>query len=142
MIAFVTLVILLLVNVPVFIALIAVSLLSALWVGDIQMGIVIQQFIAGTQSIPLLAIPFFITAGVFMNTTGLTRRLIEFCDACCGHLTGGLAQVNVVLSLLMGGLSGSNIADAAMQSKIIVPQMTRRGYDRSFSSAITASSSW
>lgn len=140
-VAFLTLVALLLLNVPVFIALIAVSLLSALLFGDIQAGIVIQQFIAGTQNIPLLAIPFFITAGVFMNATGITKRLIVFCEACFGHLTGGLAQVNVVLSVLMGGLSGSNIADAAMQSKILVPQMTERGYDRAFSSAITASSS-
>lgn len=140
-VAFLTLVALLLLNVPVFIALIAVSLLSALLFRDIQAGIVIQQFIAGTQSIPLLAIPFFITAGVLMNATGITKRLIVFCEACFGHLTGGLAQVNVVLSLLMGGLSGSNIADAAMQSKVLVPQMTKRGYDRAFASAITASSS-
>jgi tripartite ATP-independent transporter DctM subunit len=139
--AFVILVALLLLNVPVFIALIGVTLLCAGVAADVQATIVIQQFVAGTQSVPLLAIPFFVTAGVFMNYTGITRRLIQFCEACFGHLTGGLAQVNVVLSLLMGGLSGSNIADAAMQSKIIVPQMTQRGYDRAFSSAVTASSS-
>jgi len=140
-VAFIVLVVCLLVNIPVFIALIGVTLLCAIAAADVQATIVIQQFVAGTQSIPLLAIPFFVTAGIFMNYTGITQRLIRFCEACFGHCTGGLAQVNVVLSVLMGGLSGSNIADAAMQSKIIVPQMTQRGYDRAFSSAVTASSS-
>lgn len=139
--AFVVLLLCLLGNVPVFIALMGVTFLCALVVTDIQPTIVMQQLVAGTQSVPLLAIPFFISAGVFMNHTGITRRLIHFCEACFGHLTGGLAQVNVVLSVLMGGLSGSNIADAAMQSKVMVPQMTQRGYDRAFSSAVTASSS-
>jgi tripartite ATP-independent transporter DctM subunit len=141
MFSFVLLVILLLGNVPVFIALLGVTFLCALSAADVQGAIVIQQFVSGMQSVPLLAIPFFITAGVFMNSTGITRRLIHCCEACFGHLTGGLAQVNVVLSVLMGGLSGSNIADAAMQSKIIVPQMIRRGYSPAFSSAVTASSS-
>lgn len=75
-----------------------------------------------------------------MNYTGISRRLVAFAEVLTGHLPGGLAQVNVVLSTLMGGLSGSNIADAAMQSKILVPEMVKRGYSPAFSAAVTASS--
>ena len=66
---------------------------------------------------------------------------MQMAEVLTGHMTGGMAQVNVVLSTMMGGVSGSANADAAMQSKILVPQMVKRGYSASFSSAITAASS-
>ncbi|HOO64733.1 MAG TPA: TRAP transporter large permease subunit, partial [Synergistaceae bacterium] len=97
--------------------------------------------IGGTESISLLAIPFFVCAGVFMNYTGVTTRIMNFCEVMTGRMNGGLAQVNVLLSTLMGGLSGSNIADAAMQSKMLVPEMEAKGYSKSFSTVLTASSS-
>ncbi|PAE14697.1 C4-dicarboxylate ABC transporter, partial [Virgibacillus sp. 7505] len=90
---------------------------------------------------PLLAIVFFITAGILMNYTGITERMLNFAQVMTGHMTGGLAKVNVLLSVLMGGLSGSNIADAAMQSKVLVPQMTKRNYPPAFSTALTAATS-
>lgn len=101
----------------------------------------IQRMVAVTHSFPLLAIPLFIMTGVVMNHAGITRRMMGFAEAMTGHWRGGLAQVNVLLSTLMGGVSGSANADAAMQSKVLVPEMSRRGYDRAFSSAVTASSS-
>ena len=76
-----------------------------------------------------------------MNYAGISKRLMQMAEVLTGHLAGGLAQVNVVLSLFMGGVSGSANADAAMQSKILVPQMEKKGYHRGFSAAITASSS-
>ena len=103
--------------------------------------LILQKFITGTASFPLLAIPFFIMAGSIMNYSGISSKLMEMADVLTGHMSGGLAQVNVVLSTLMGGVSGSANADAAMQSKILVPEMEKRGYDRSFSTAITAASS-
>lgn len=103
--------------------------------------LVLQKFISSTASFPLLAIPFFVMAGSVMNYSGISKRLMQMAEVLTGHLKGGLAQVNVVLSLFMGGVSGSANADAAMQSKILVPQMEKKGYDRSFSAAITASSS-
>ena len=103
--------------------------------------LVLQNFVTSTASFPLLAIPFFIMAGTIMNYSGISSKLMKMADVLTGHMTGGLAQVNVVLSTLMGGISGSANADAAMQSKIMVPEMEKRGFDRAFSAAITAASS-
>ncbi len=97
--------------------------------------------VGGIESVPLLAIIFFITAGILMNYTGITSRMLRFAQILTNRLPGSLAQVNVVLSTLMGGLSGSNIADAAMQSKILVPEMEKKGYSRPFATALTAATS-
>ncbi|MBQ0100765.1 MAG: TRAP transporter large permease, partial [Lachnospiraceae bacterium] len=78
---------------------------------------------------------------VIMNYAGISRRLMDLADGLVGHLAGGLAHCNVLLSVLMGGVSGSAAADAAMESKILVPEMVRRGYDKNFSGAVTIASS-
>ncbi len=103
--------------------------------------LILQKFVTATQSFPLLAIPFFVMAGSIMNYAGISKKLMQFADVLTGHMAGGLAQVNVLLSMLMGGVSGSANADAAMQSKMLVPEMEKRGYDKAFSTAITAASS-
>lgn len=103
--------------------------------------LILQKFITSTQSFPLLAIPFFIMAGSIMNYSGISAKLMSFAEVLMGHKPGGLAQVNVLLSMLMGGVSGSANADCAMQSKMLVPEMEKRGYSKGFSSAITAASS-
>lgn len=103
--------------------------------------LILQKFVTSTQSFPLLAIPFFIMAGSIMNYAGISAKLMKFAEVLTGHMSGGLAQVNVLLSVLMGGVSGSANADAAMQSKMLVPEMEKRGYDRPFAAAITAASS-
>ncbi len=82
--------------------------------------------LGGVESFPLLAIVFFVTAGILMNYTGITERMLHFAQTVTGHMKGGLAKVNILMSVLMGGLSGSNIADAAMQSKVLVPEMTKK----------------
>ncbi len=103
--------------------------------------LILQKFITSASSFPLLAVPFFIMVGEIMNYSGISASLMKMADVLTGHMKGGLAQVNVVLSTLMGGISGSANADAAMQSKMLVPEMEKRGYDRAFSTAITAASS-
>lgn len=103
--------------------------------------LVLQKFISSAASFPLLAIPFFVMAGSVMNYSGISSRLMQMAEVLTGHLIGGMGQVNVALSTFMGGISGSANADAAMQSKILVPQMEKRGYSREFSAAITAASS-
>ena len=103
--------------------------------------LLLQKFITATQSFPLLAIPFFIMAGSIMNYSGMSDKLMAFADALTGHTEGGLAQMNVLLSMLMGGCSGSANADAAMECKMLVPEMEKRGYGKGFSAAITAASS-
>ena len=102
--------------------------------------IVTQRIVSGTESIPLLAVPFFVCAGVYMNYSGVTERIMNFCSVVTGRMTGGLAQVNVLLSTLMGGLSGSNLADAAMEAKMLVPEMEKKGFSKAFSSVVTATS--
>ncbi|MGF1868418.1 TRAP transporter large permease [Photobacterium indicum] len=119
-----------------------IATLSYFLINDhLPMMMLVQRLAGGLESVTLLAIPFFVMAGVFMNHSGISERLLKFSEVLTGHMNGGLAQVNVVLSTLMGGLSGSNIADAAMSSKLLVPQMVARGYSASFSSAVTAASS-
>ena len=103
--------------------------------------LILQKVMNSTQSFSMLAIPFFIMAGSVMNFGGISEKLMDFCECVTGHMKGGLAQVNVLLSMLMGGCSGSANADCAMQSKMLVPEMERRGYSKAFSAAITAASS-
>ncbi|WP_036609674.1 TRAP transporter large permease [Oribacterium sp. P6A1] len=106
--------------------------------GQVPMQIVVQKMVSSTQSFSLLAVPFFVLAGNLMNETGITSRLIKFCNLVTGHMRGGLAQVSVLLSCLMGGISGSATADAAMESRILGPDMEKRGYSTGFTAAILA----
>lgn len=137
---FALLLILLFANAPVFIAILGSSIFYFVFNDSLSWMMVVQRCISGLESIPLLAVPFFVMAGVFMNYTGITSRMIRFAEVLTGHMPGGLAQTNVVLSTLMGGLSGSSLADAAMEAKILVPEMVRRGYGLDFSSAVTGAS--
>ncbi len=89
----------------------------------------------------LLAVPFFLLAANLMNSSGITDRLIRLARAMVGHLPGGLGHVNVVVSMLFAGISGSSSADAAGIGSLLIPQMKKEGYDSSFSVAITACSS-
>lgn len=88
-----------------------------------------------------VVIPFFIMSGALMSYSGIRERMLRLSEALTGHRKGGLAQVNVVLSMMLGGCSGSANADCAMQSQILVPEMEKKGYSRAFSAAITAASS-
>ena len=137
---FALLLVLLFINAPVFVAILGSSIFYFVANNSLSWMMVVQRTISGLESIPLLAVPFFVMAGVFMNYTGITSRMIRFAEVLTGHMPGGLAQTNVVLSTLMGGLSGSSLADAAMQSKILVPEMEKRGYGKAFSSAVTGAS--
>ncbi len=137
----VVLLILLFLKVPVYIAILGGSAVFFILNPIVNPIIFAQQAVGGAESISLLAIPFFVCAGVLMNYTGVTKRIMDFCEVITGRMSGGLAQVNVLLSALMGGLSGSNIADAAMQSKMLVPEMEKKGFSKPFSSVITATSS-
>ena len=107
---------------------------------EMPMNVTLSKMVSAGMNMNLMAIPFFITAGLLMNYTGITSRMMKFADLCVGHMWGGLAQVNVLLSALMGGLCGSSNADAAMECKMLVPEMERRGFNRAFAASITASS--
>lgn len=103
--------------------------------------VVPQQMVEGVNSAPLLAIPFFILAGNLMNASGLTDKIFDFASNLLGHIRGGLAQVNVLASMVFAGVSGAAVADCAGLGLVEVKAMTERGYARGFSAAITAASS-
>ena len=134
--------ILFLLNVPIAFSLIGSTLFYFVFIDKtMPMDMVAQYLVKSTDSFPLLAIPFFIMVGAVMNHSGISSSLMKMAEVLTGHLKGGLAQVNVLLSVLMGGISGSANADAAMQCKILVPEMKKRGYSPAFAAAITAASS-
>ncbi len=93
----------------------------------------------GATSFPLIAIPLFILAGAIMNTSGISRRLIDFCNALIGSMRGGLAQVNVVTSMFFAEISGSAVADVAATGPVLIPAMKKQGYSGPFSAAVTSS---
>lgn len=118
---------------------IGISALSFFFVqSGLPFGVAVQKMISATQSFPLLAVPFFVMAGNLMTAAGITKRLIRFSTVLTGHLSGGLAQVSVILSTLMGGISGSAVADAAMESRLLAPDMTKQGYPKGYTAAVIA----
>jgi len=103
--------------------------------------IVPQQMVEGVNSAPLLAIPFFIFAGNLMNISGMSDKIFDFASSLIGHIRGGLAQVNVLASMVFAGVSGAAVADCAGLGIVEIKAMVERGYSRRFSAAITAASS-
>jgi tripartite ATP-independent transporter DctM subunit len=103
---------------------------------EIPWTILVQKSLSTTQSFTMLAIPLFIFAGNLMNNTGITSRLVKLSNVLTGHMWGSIGQVSVVLSTLMGGVSGSAVADAAMECRILGPEMTKRGYAPGWAAAV------
>ncbi len=132
----------LLIGLPVFFALLAAPGVL-LWLNGQEKDITLlyRNVYNGMDSFPLMAIPFFMLAGELMNKGGITVRLVEFSQALMGHLRGGLAQVNVLSSILFAGLSGSAVADTSALGSMLIPAMEKEGYTRRFAAAITAASS-
>lgn len=128
-------------NMRIYLAMFATLLAYFIFFANIPIQIAVQRLIAPTQNPSLLAIPFFILLGTLMGATGIATRLLKVADLIVGRLTGGLGHTNVMLSTLMGGLSASNLADAAMMCRMLVPDMLKAGYDRGTAAAITATSS-
>jgi tripartite ATP-independent transporter DctM subunit len=103
---------------------------------ELPITIPLQQTVTTTQNFALLAIPLFIMAGNLMNASGITERLLDLASVIAGRLKGGLAQMSLALSALMGGVSGSAIADAAMQSRMLGNEMIGRGMSKGFTAGV------
>lgn len=131
-------VILMIVGMPVAFATGIAGFLFFLTTPGMPTSIGVQKIASMSQSFPLLAVPFFVLAGHLMNESGITNRLLRISLVAVGWMSGGLAQVAILLSTLMGGVSGSAVADAAMEARILGPAMTQKGYGKGFSAAAIA----
>lgn len=132
----------LLVGLPVFFGMLAApGVLLFLNGQERDLALLYRNVYNGMDSFPLMAIPFFMLAGEMMNRGGITIRLVQFSQALMGHLRGGLAQVNILSSILFAGLSGSAVADTSALGSMLIPAMEKEGYSRKFAAAITAASS-
>lgn len=138
---FVALVAMICVNVPIAVAL-AVSAILGLMIteGTGALVTVALDMYDGSTKFSLIAIPMFVLAGAIMNAGGVTDRLINFVTAIIGFVRGGLAMVNIGVSLFFAEISGSAVADVAALGSILIPQMKKRGYSAPFSAAVTSSS--
>jgi C4-dicarboxylate transporter DctM subunit len=135
------LVVLVFANVPIAIALAVIASGAILLTqGAHMLPNVALTMYEGAQSFPLIAIPMFILAGAIMNSSSITRRLMDFCVALVGFIRGGLAHVNIVQSMFFAEISGSAVADVAATGPVIMPAMIKRGYSKEFTAAVTSSS--
>ena len=131
---------LLVIGVPIAFTLGLASAVFYLTAPGISPAFLVQRMVASTESFPLLAVPFFIFAGAVMTRGGISHRILGLADSLVGHRVGGLAQVNVLNSVFIGGMSGSGNADAAIDAKTLVPIMVQKGYSKPFAAAVTAAS--
>lgn len=137
----VSLLVLMALRVPVALAMIISSILTLLVDGTVPMIVVPQRLWGSLESFPLLAIPFFVFAGVLMNHGGGAEAIFRFFLTLLGHIRGGLAYVNVMASVVFAGMSGAATADAAGLGAIEIEAMKRSGYRAEFAAAVTAASS-
>ncbi|MGR6800289.1 TRAP transporter large permease (plasmid) [Sphaerotilus sulfidivorans] len=125
------------IGMPVAFAMVVSAGAALLSLGNVPLMVLPQRIVTGADSFPLMAIPLFLLAGNLMIGGGLTDKLSRFATAMVGHFRGGLAQVNVVNSMVMGGMTGSAIADAVSDCKILVPVMVKSGYSARFAAALS-----
>lgn len=127
---------------PVGFVLSVTALLGLIFVGNpIFLTMIPQRFFSSLDGFSFLALPFFLLAGDIMNKIGLTERLVIFANLFFGRMRGGLAQVNIVTSIIFGGISGAAMADTAALGSVFIPAMEKEGYDIDFSAAVTVASS-
>jgi TRAP-type C4-dicarboxylate transport system permease large subunit len=131
---------LMIMGLPVAVAMAGASLLFILISGSVPDVVIAQRMIAGVESFPLLAVPFFILAGNLMNIAGITGRIYNFAVALVGWMRGGLGQVNIIGSVVFAGMSGTAIADAAGLGTIEIKAMKDHGYETEFAVGVTAAS--
>lgn len=135
---FVLLIFFMLLNVPIAVAIGAGTLLGLALTTDTSLAIIAQRMYAAVDSFPLMAIPFFIVAGNFMERGGISRRLVDLAELFVGRLAGGLGQIAVVTSAFFAAISGSGPATTAAIGSIMIPAMERNNYDRAFATALQA----
>ncbi|MGH4037482.1 MAG: TRAP transporter large permease [Sphaerochaeta sp.] len=136
-----SLIVLVLIGVPLCFSMGASGILYFLLTKPSLIAILPQRVWAGSYSFVLTALPMFILAGELMNHGGITKRIINFCLYLVKPFHGGLAEVNVVSSMVFGGISGSSVADTSALGSILIPEMQKQGYRKDFSAGVTVASS-
>ncbi len=131
----------LLIGVPIAFVIGLTPLVAFLFEGEIPHMLLAQRIFTGMDNPVLMAIPFFILAGNIMSAGQMTRRLVAFCNILVGSFRGGLAYINVFISMIFAGITGAAVADTSAIGSILIPAMKKEGYDSSFSAAVTATSS-
>ncbi|RUT34738.1 TRAP transporter large permease [Arsenicitalea aurantiaca] len=137
---FVALLAMIFVGVPVILALGLVGLAGIMLVPDLVLPLYPQKMFSTLDSFSLLALPYFILAGELMSRGGISSRLVGFASTVVGHLRGGLAQANIVASMVFSGVSGSSTADTSAIGSVLIPAMKEKGYPAGYAAAITATS--
>lgn len=130
--------ILLMLSVPIGYAIGMVTLVTMLEFTSMPTLMIAQNSIAGVDSFPLLAIPFFMLAGNLMSGGGIAKRLVDFFECFIGHITGGLGMVTIVVCMFFAAISGSAVATVSAVGAFMIPQMVEHGYSKPFSAALTA----
>ena len=133
-----TLLVLIALGMPIAFALLLSGVAIMLQLDQFDSQIVVQNAIGGADNFVLMAVPFFILAGEFMNAGGLSRRIVDMAGAFVGHLRGGLGYVAIFAAILLASLSGSAVADTAALAAILVPMMRQAGYDPARSCGLMA----
>jgi C4-dicarboxylate transporter DctM subunit len=131
----------LLIGVPIAFVLGLTPLMAIMTQGETPLILAAQRIFTGIDSPILMAVPFFILAGNIMSAGGMTGRLLAFCNILVGRLRGGLAYINVVISMIFAGITGAAVADTSAVGSILIPAMKKEGYDSNFAAAVTATSS-
>lgn len=134
-------VVLLLLRIPLGFALVGSSLLYMALFSPEYMVIIPQRIWSGTDSFVIIAMPLFIMMGELMNRGGITKRIIDFSLYLVRPIRGGLGEVNVVASMIFGGISGSSVADTSALGSVLIPEMKKRGYSEKLATGITVASS-
>lgn len=138
---FAVLLILMFIGVPIGFGMGISAIFMLLFTGTASPVSIAQKAVNGLDSFTIMAIPFFMLASSIMSSTNVGQHIFNFCGALVRHIRGGLAHVNILLSMVMAGMSGSSVSDVVGTGKMEIDAMVANGYDRDFSAATTAASS-
>lgn len=131
-------IILLILGIPIAIALGLSSVISLALFPSFSLIIVIQRMFVSVNSFPLLALPLFMLAGLLMGSGGISKRIVDFSYSVVGGLTGGLAHVTILASMIFAGISGAAVADTVAIGNLLIPSMISKKYTPSLSASVTA----
>jgi C4-dicarboxylate transporter, DctM subunit len=135
---FLSFVVLLILETPVSFSLLISTVISMAFFSDIDLFAIVVKMFRASSNFSLIAVPFFILAGGFMDSGGISRRLVTFASNIIGHIRGGLANASVIAAMFFAGLSGAAAADTAAVGSLLIPAMKRKGYGNDIATSVMA----